>query len=671
MYDALEYVSKNKNPLVINKNPWSHLLKIDKINVIVCRCFIKKWSIMYTFKILEELIFEDTEFYDNNNINIIDITKFTKNEVNLDDISFSQYKKIKNMYYKNIFDYISNNENHKIILYIINDHAYNHIFKHYDIPKFKKNGIKIVLWLDDLFKLSKNKLENLNKYKKKFTSKILDLCDIILTPSIKYFENIESDYLPKTVYFPYMINENILDEYNINFDKKKYKILISGEINHLVYTKRKKCVMTMNKKYYEYIERPPNKISNIHLKCTSNDNSLEGYYKKLNKYAACMMILAEYPVDYILGKCTEVYYANSLPILDYSSDIMKRLLLNPFDDYIPLLYNKNGHIDHDIKYYFKFIKDNQIRNNIIENGKAIIKKYFCMQYNKKLLVNSFLETYKPKNNLIVGLNLIYMFENISFDYFNTIILGELEKIFELCAKYDKLMIVCKDCNIISILNILFKSNIKFVNVPTRLSILTFIENNSITFIKDISDDYLYSNNINDVTVINKYIYNNLNDINDNLHTQIYIRKEIFITIYINNKKECVIAKKIAKILKKTFTIIFLSMSKYKTKKYNYSSSLIQDVYYINHSILCITFDETLCSFIKNCNCTNLLLISSKEKKLINKIYNPFSCKEIKINLSCDNIEEYEINKISYIIHYILKGTYEFTTIYDSLCKIFY
>ena len=71
--------------------------------------------------------------------------------------------------------------------------------------------------------------------------------DMIATPSINYFKNINSVLLKKSKFLFYFFDENLIDMFNPkdNYNSRTSKILLSGKINFYHILLENKCIQTI------------------------------------------------------------------------------------------------------------------------------------------------------------------------------------------------------------------------------------------------------------------------------------------------------------------------------------------------------------------------------------------------------------------------------------------
>jgi hypothetical protein len=639
------------------------IFSTDKINLIYSYCLVPEWVIMYTFHLLERETFsnEYKHIYETYNINPINITNFCDilieyNKINIDDSSH-----ILEYCYKNLITYLDNitPSKYQIILYCINDHSYN-IFnqKNKYLEKLKEYNIKIVFWRDDIFRFSPYELTSPETYMKEFKNNLLEKIDLLLTPSIKYFENINSRYLNKTKFYPYSINNNITNNFIIKPGKKINKILISGEYfnkNKFIYEKRRLLVENMKPTLFEYIKRPKNFTNNSNYKTPSY--GMTGYYQKLSEYKGVLMTLATYPLDFVLGKFIEAFNTNSLVYLDYSPELDSRFYIEAFEDYIPLITKNNQVIQE--KEYFTMFNDVNFYNNIVTNGITKMRKYFGLERNiHKLcvLVRNIFEKKQEKNFDYLENILI----DIDFCEFNFII-GKFVKITNKIN--SKINIYVKDNKIKYILELVFyNKNINIYldeNIPKDTYLLSNILDTRLSLY---TDEYIIYNFIDSFTYLDNIIGDNKNKyyisiITDGTNEEFINKLSNYLYNYTNRK------------------LYILNINNHiNLEDYSISDSFKEDIQVLNKSKLTIYFKEEYSYFLKNCGVPNLLLfnnLENKEKNLVTRVYNPFSSNELNIKYIGEyDFEANQLCKLVYMIKQIYEVESTFYDMYLELQKIF-
>ena len=223
----------------------------------------------------------------------------------------------------------------------------------YDI--LKKKNIKLINWQDDLHVYPRNIKADITT---NVNATSLDRMDLMLTPSIHYWKNINSPYLSKTNFYFYCINETFNNMLRINnFKTRKNKILLSGAIYN-GYDVRQELLRYYNKfhnntatlaSYIDYFEHP-----------TYDRNKNKGktgldYYKVLNSYKGAFFGFYKYPLDYPLAKIIEILFCGTLGFFEYSPVLKDYLGLIEYVHYVPLLKDTKGTLILDKCYFLKYL----------------------------------------------------------------------------------------------------------------------------------------------------------------------------------------------------------------------------------------------------------------------------------------------------------------------------
>lgn len=238
----------------------------------------------------------------------------------------------------------------------------------------KEYNIKTIFWIDDLHypTVNTSNEERLHKELVDKDERYLNV-DLILTPSLDYFENIDSNLLSKSKFLFYFFDINLIDKFNpINYDNRINKILLTGKINLLSYPSRKQMYTNYfyNKDLYDWIDHPgyKNYKHNVfHL----------NYYNKLSEYKGAILGLAKYPVNFLLAKVVEILGCGCLGFFEESSLYEERLGLKEYVHYIPVEIKNNDDIE--VKYskenFFYLDIDNSKFESYLnsDKGKEIAK----------------------------------------------------------------------------------------------------------------------------------------------------------------------------------------------------------------------------------------------------------------------------------------------------------
>jgi hypothetical protein len=640
--NIIQDVNKS-NKIIYTKEYLESLFDENKINLIVGRAIMQEWTIIYNFYLLERKTFENKQIFEDNNINIIELEKFYYYDI-FDAKTNEEQQEILTKCYENLLEIIKFKTQMKIVLYLINSPVYSPLFQKNILSSIKYN-VKLVIWRDDLHSfIEKFNLQNLDINTPNFNSIILNRADLILSPSIKFFKNIKTDYIKKVKYYPYSIDEDVF--YNKNYQEKNNNILISGAVNYFVYTKRYEF-LRMEQPVFTYLMRPPDRhnfkrYNNIDHRIIDSFG-LTGYYKTISDFKGAIMTLANYPLDFILGKFTEVFNTNTLAILDYTHEIDTRLLLDAFDDYVPLILNANNLPINEIEYYNYFINNEYLYNKIVNSGINKMRSYISVKNNTKMLCKIINDLYLEEKLVISNIDTNY-FIDCDIDYFNIIILGQLEILLN---KIQKINIYCSNSLYKNILELLFENKINFLenNTNTR-NITDFIKENIKNNILCLENKYILENNITDfISITNNLKINNTR-----------------ISCLFTNKQEKELIEKINNInLIKDIQIIYLDIN---------SKDFINN---IRQSNLVIIFDEKYSSLLKTFGVNNILLFSYNTKNICNHIYNPFETNEIQVYIQEENNkiyfkEETELFKITFMLFNIYRPNNKFMLVYENVVK---
>ena len=247
------------------------------------------------------------------------------------------------------------------------------------VKLIKLYNIKTIFWMDDLHFPCKedNRFDlNLINNDERYIN-----CDLIVSPSVDYFININSILQNKCKFLFYFFDEKLIDKYNPKYDYyyRKNKILLSGKINDLSYTSRKLIYTsyTKNKDLYDYLQHPGYKNFNhnfIH----------KNYYDKLCEYKICILGLANYPLDFLLAKVIEILGTGSLGLFQKSNLYYERLGLIKNKHYIEIDFVNDKLVLDNEKYKTFFY--NPYYMKIAQNGYDFIKEKFnSYSFIKKVL----------------------------------------------------------------------------------------------------------------------------------------------------------------------------------------------------------------------------------------------------------------------------------------------
>jgi hypothetical protein len=250
----------------------------------------------------------------------------------------------------------------------------------------KSNNIRTIFWMDDLHFPCMN-LENEERLENDLIEsdeRYLNV-DLIVSPSINYFKNINSSLLKKSKFLFYFFDENIIDKFNPldNYKTRINKILLSGKINSLSYPSRKQMYTNYfnNKDIFDWLEHPGYDI----LK--HNIYHLE-YYKKLASYKGAIVGLAKFPLNFLLAKVIEVLGSGCLGFFEASPLYKERLGLEEYIHYIPIEFDENNKLKF-LNYEYRYILDSDEGLEIALNGYNYVKNNFNSKTFIKNVANIF------------------------------------------------------------------------------------------------------------------------------------------------------------------------------------------------------------------------------------------------------------------------------------------
>jgi hypothetical protein len=237
----------------------------------------------------------------------------------------------------------------------------------------RKYNIKTVFWMDDLHfpSLNLNNDQRLENEIIENDDRYINV-DLIVSPSIDYFINIDCNLLRKTKFLFYFFDEKIINNFD-PFDTYKNrinKILLSGKINNLSYPSRKQMYTNYfnNQDIFEWLEHPGYhnlKHDIYHLE----------YYKKLSEYKGAIVGLAKFPINFLLAKVIEVLGSGCIGFFEASSLYKERLGLEEYIHYIPIEFDENNELIF-LNHEYRYILDSEEGYEIAINGYNYVKNNF-------------------------------------------------------------------------------------------------------------------------------------------------------------------------------------------------------------------------------------------------------------------------------------------------------
>lgn len=235
-------------------------------------------------------------------------------------------------------------------------------------------NIKCIFWMDDLH-YARDNIDTDIRYIKS---------DIILSPSILYFDNIKHDFFQKTKFLSYFFDEDIIDNYNPNndFDTRTNKIILSGKINNN-YLSRKQMISNINKNndLYDILIHPG--YYNM-----THDIYHINYYNELSKYKGALFGLANFPINFLLAKVIEILGCGCIGFFEYSDQYDIQLGLEEWIHYVPI-YKENNTLIFENENYNTII-NSDVGKEIALNGYNYIKE----NYNSITFINNVIKIIK-------------------------------------------------------------------------------------------------------------------------------------------------------------------------------------------------------------------------------------------------------------------------------------
>jgi len=258
----------------------------------------------------------------------------------------------------------------------------------------KNNNIKTIFWMDDLHfptlntsdeeRLVLNVIDNDERYIN---------VDLIVSPSLDYFKNINSKLVNKSKFLFYFFDERIIHKYNPENNNRINKILLTGKINELSYPSRKQMYTNYfyNKDLYNWLEHPGYKNFKhdfYHLK----------YYNKLAEYKGAILGLAKHPVNFLLAKVIEILGCGCLGFFEESPLYLERLGLQEYVHYIPIkkIDNELLELPYKKEDYFYLNLDNEKYKTLLDspNGAQVALNgynYIKNNYISSNFINSVID----------------------------------------------------------------------------------------------------------------------------------------------------------------------------------------------------------------------------------------------------------------------------------------
>lgn len=244
------------------------------------------------------------------------------------------------------------------------------------------------------FYLVKNKNNTIFDEEHIFTDKRLDEVNLIVSPSILYFKNINSNYFNKCMFVSFSYNEEnnkILSFQNFEsfFNRKKLIVLQGANTytykfrNSLFFIKKKlnESIKFINDfinfdnrdKFCELLEILPYSRYNRSNSLYNDEPGLK-YLQTLSQYQGSFIFFAVFPINFILAKVFEVMLAGCIAFIEPNESLKNDLGLIEYEHYVPILMTNNKMV-FDLNYYNKYL-GTQEGLRIAKNGFNYIKNNF-------------------------------------------------------------------------------------------------------------------------------------------------------------------------------------------------------------------------------------------------------------------------------------------------------
>jgi hypothetical protein len=244
--------------------------------------------------------------------------------------------------------------------------------------------------------LKKDMLKFYNIYQSQIElkDKRLDMADLIISPSIDYFKNIDSLYKDKTYFIPFSFNsenEKIFKIQNFNnFNERINKIILSGSLDF--YKIRKIIFHIVDGGNIEFLKNNVVNFENLiefkkiiyhykyfkYFRKNLTNNDFDGgikYCQILSKYKGSFVCFADFPIDFPLLKLIESLLAGCICFVEPKSFLKEKFGLIEFLHYVPILLSNDNKLILDESYYNKYLNSDEGLNIAIEGNKYIIQNF--------------------------------------------------------------------------------------------------------------------------------------------------------------------------------------------------------------------------------------------------------------------------------------------------------
>jgi hypothetical protein len=244
------------------------------------------------------------------------------------------------------------------------------------------------------FYLVKNKNNTIFDKEHIFNDARLDEVNLIISPSILYFKNINSNYFNKCKFISFSYNQENNKIFSIqnfeSFFNRKKLILLQGASGN-DYKFRKLLSIIKNKLnesinfindfinfdnrdvFCELLDILPYSRYNRSNLIYNYDAGLK-YLQTLSQYQGSFIFFAVFPINFILAKVFEVMLAGCIAFIEPNDSLKNDLGLIEYEHYVPVLMMNNKMVL-DINYYNKYIGTEE-GLQIAKNGFNYIKNNF-------------------------------------------------------------------------------------------------------------------------------------------------------------------------------------------------------------------------------------------------------------------------------------------------------
>lgn len=357
----------------------------------------ENYTVSYPVILNFKLFYLMKDYFKQNNFEIITLNDFIPNQQDkevINDItknftlSDEEFDRISIDAQKNLMEMIKTDDTYKDS-YIIGFHpkGYMWFFRSYAYNNLKEKNIKIIIWQDDLHCYPKTKKLDYNTI---VLEDSLNKMDLLLSPSIHYWKNLNHPLLDKARYYFYCFNETFFDKLPMdNYNDRINKILLSGA-NYKGYPIRQTLL-----KYYndnksanqdnlaQYIDYYP------HPSYDRNKNKGKtglDYYTEISKYKAAFFGFYEYPLNYPLAKIIEILACGTLGFFEENPVIYQYLGLEKFKHYVPILVDDKNEPIFDMNYYTNYL-NGELGKKIALEGCKYVRNKFTMKNKCDELIN--------------------------------------------------------------------------------------------------------------------------------------------------------------------------------------------------------------------------------------------------------------------------------------------